>query len=75
MNTSYKPISCDTYDQLEIMAMRKTEVFIKYRIGSGLYFVTRTIIKTIQTLEKVEYAILSSEEKIRLDYIEHISPA
>lgn len=63
-SNSYKPIACATYDQYEIWAMHKTLLHIKLKNRE-----VKSIIKTLIVEDKVEYAILESGEKIRLDHI------
>lgn len=67
-NTDYKPIDCDIYDKYESIATRKKTIKLKVKNE----MVTTEIegnIKTLETKNKVEYMILESGERIRLDDI------
>ncbi len=65
----YKRINCDFYDHFEIFASRKTWVYILLKDGSEF----NTRIKTLETSNKEEFAILNSGRKIRLDVIEELA--
>lgn len=65
----YKRIPCGVYDQLEIVAMRKTNVTIRYRDETMKEFVIKDVISNLKSIDKIEYAIFSSGLKIRLDWI------
>ncbi len=63
----YKPISCDYYDRLEIIAMRKTVADVKYRDDSGSTKSVSSRIDNLETRNKVEYLILEGGKELRLD--------
>ena len=66
----YNRIPCGVYDQLEIVAMRQTASTIRYRDESGNECTLKeAIIVNLKSIEKVEFAILKSGQKIRLDWI------
>ena len=65
-NNEYTPISCVFYDILEALATKGqlvTFVFLEENQVKRL----QGIISTFQTENKVEYLILQSDQKIRLD--------
>jgi len=66
---TYQPISCNFYDELELLAIRKKECEIIYRDGTGTPQSTTTRIVDFKIEEKVEYMILENGAKIRLDYL------
>jgi len=63
----YQPISCDYYDHLEIWAMRKTPVTIIYKNEGEEELTIESVIKTLKTLNKEEFVVLTSGQEIRLD--------
>ena len=70
MKKSYHPISCSLYDELEMMAMRRTSVQIETINENGGASKADGIIRTFQTNEdKEEFLLLENGEKIRLDRI------
>lgn len=64
--SSYKPISCRTYDDLVLLSMHREEVEIQYRSDGNIKTV-HTTIRDIQTRDSVEYALLGTGEEVRLD--------
>lgn len=65
-NNDYKPISCSFYDILEAFATKREMVNIIF-VGEEQQTTIQGIISTFQTENKVEYLILQSDQKIRLD--------
>jgi len=63
----YQPISCDYYDELEIVAMRQTVAQIVFKNESGEENTISTKIKTLQTRNSEEFLILENGDEIRLD--------
>jgi len=63
----YQPISCDYYDELEIVAMRQTIAKIVFRNEEDEEITISTKIKTLQTRNSEEFLILENGEEIRLD--------
>lgn len=62
----YRPIDCNYYDELVLLAMRKKSVEIIYKKESDKITIV-SIIKDITTKDKIEYVILENDLKIRLD--------
>ena len=69
----YKRIACGLYDELEVLAMRHTLVHIKYRDEQSNQLEVDDVIINLKSIEKVEYAILKSGLKFRLDWIFQIN--
>jgi len=63
----YQPISCDYYDELEIVAMRQTIAEIVFKNEKGVETTISTKIKTLQTRNSEEFLILENGDEIRLD--------
>ncbi len=68
--SSYKPISCSLYDELELLATGGNEVEVPLQSGEIL-------VDTFITLEsrkgKGEFAILKSGREIRLDNLKSVN--
>ncbi|NME66549.1 Rho-binding antiterminator [Flammeovirga aprica] len=67
-NKKYKPIACATYDQYEIWAMHGTVLHFQLKDRE-----VKAKIKTLTVVDKVEYAVLDNEDKVRLDEIVEVS--
>lgn len=63
----YQPISCDYYDELEIVAMHQSIAKIIFRNEAGEETTISTKIKTLQTRNSEEFLILANGDEIRLD--------
>lgn len=63
----YQPISCDFYDELELLALRKTAAKIVIRTAENEIKEIESVIKTFYTKEKEEFMVLENGEEIRLD--------
>lgn len=63
----YQPISCDYYDELEIVAMRQTIAEVVFENEAGEKTTISTKIKTLQTRNSEEFLILENGDEIRLD--------
>ncbi len=68
-SSKYTCVSCDFYDQLEIFAMRKSQVKIIYKNEADVKKTLYTIIQTITTRNKEEFLITLSGFEIRLDRV------
>ena len=65
---SYRPIDCNYYDELTLLAMRKALCFIRFKDDLGKEQQCESIIKDIYTKDKVEYLLLvENDQKLRLD--------
>ncbi len=66
----YKPISCDFYDELELLAMRKTPCQILFRKDAqGELQTIQGTINDLYTRNKEEFLLLSDSTEIRLDQL------
>jgi len=66
-NQDYRPINCNYYDELVLIAMRKKSVEVIYKNESSKELTIKSIIKDIITKDKIEYVVLEDDLKIRLD--------
>ena len=66
---AYTPISCNTYDQLEAIAVLRKTVELVYKDARLGTQTLKTQIKDLQTVDKVEYLITANQLKIRLDHL------
>jgi len=65
--TDYRPISCDFHDELQLIALRKMTVPIRFRKDNGEELTIETSIADLYTREKEEFLLLPTGEEIRLD--------
>ena len=69
----YNPISCEFFDQLNVAMQRKipsTIVYLKDEHSTKMSKETlKGIVKTMEVIEGIEFLILNSKEKIRLDSV------
>lgn len=65
LSKPYHPIACDLYDHFEIASLQKNPVVLELTDGT----IIETIIKTLQTEDKIEYLFTKQDQKIRLDFI------
>lgn len=63
----YQPISCDFYDELELLALRKTVAKIVIRKENEIVETIENVIKTLYTKDKEEFLVLENGQEIRLD--------
>lgn len=63
----YQPISCDFYDELELLAIRKTVAKIIIRKEEDGVEEIQNVIKTLYTKSKEEFLVLENGREIRLD--------
>ena len=66
-NSSYQPINCNYYDELEAIAVRRRLVEIQYLDLEGNQQEVNTRIVDFRTANKEEFAILENGLEIRLD--------
>ena len=69
---NYQPVSCDYYDELTLVAQRRTPCQIAYRGQNGVEKKAGVTIRDIFTREKEEFLLLSTGEEIRLDQVIHV---
>ncbi|MEM6317612.1 MAG: hypothetical protein AAF960_08070 [Bacteroidota bacterium] len=69
MDQPYQPINCHFYDELELLAVRKQACTIIYHTPEGQLLDRTDTILDFKIIERAEYLLLKSGEKIRLDRI------
>ncbi|QDV43967.1 hypothetical protein Enr13x_38280 [Stieleria neptunia] len=67
MDEPYTPISCTFYDQLEILAMRKSPTTIRYRDAEEHEQQTTAVVVDVYSKDKQEWVKLDDGTIIRLD--------
>ena len=65
----YNPISCEFFDQLNVAMQRKIPSTVVYLKEEGTKETSKGIVRTMEVIEGIEYLILDSKEKIRLDSV------
>lgn len=65
----YQPINCEFHDVLEAAATRRAVVRIDYRDDDGLLQQVSGRIVDLPSSHRVEYALLDSGQRLRLDRI------
>ena len=68
-NSTYLPISCHYYDELEALATRKVACHIHYRNAVGTTTCIETKLVDFITIKKEEFLIVENDLQIRLDQI------
>lgn len=63
----YIPVNCNFYDELEALATMKKHCQIIFRHQNGAISTIRGVIFDLYTLNKMEYLVMDSGLKIRLD--------
>lgn len=67
--STYVPINCSYYDELEAAATQRRIVSIIYRNDEGVQLELQTRIKDLYTSNKEEFMVLEQGADIRLDRI------
>ncbi|WP_121626818.1 transcriptional antiterminator Rof [Poseidonibacter antarcticus] len=65
----YNPISCEFFDQLNVAMQRKIPSTIVYLKDEETKETVKGIVLTMEVKDGIEYMILKSSEKIRLDTV------
>lgn len=65
----YQPISCNFYDELTLLSMRKKNCEIVYRVSERKITTIKSVIRDIYTKNKEEFMVLESGLRIRLDQL------
>lgn len=65
----YNPISCEFFDQLNVAMQRKIPSTIVYFKDEDTKETQKGIVKTMEVIEGIEFMILDSNVKIRLDTV------
>ncbi len=63
----YQPISCDFYDELTLLAMRRKPCPVIYKNEDGAEVTVETVIQDIFTRNSEEFLLLSTDIEVRLD--------
>ncbi|MFT4567098.1 MAG: putative damage-inducible protein DinB/transcriptional antiterminator Rof (Rho-off) [Saprospiraceae bacterium] len=72
-SNEYQAVSCDFYDHIEILALRKAWVCLEYsHEGESVIEITR--LQTTKTEDIAEYAITEDHREIRMDLLKCITP-
>jgi transcriptional antiterminator Rof (Rho-off) len=69
MEDKYIPISCESYDQLEELAVKKTCCNISYFDKNNIELTMKSQIINFITKDKEEFLVLEKGTKIRLDKV------
>jgi len=65
----YNPISCEFFDQLNVAMQRKIPSTVVYLKNEETKETVKGIVKTMEVVEGIEFLVLDSKEKIRLDTV------
>ena len=68
----YQPISCDFYDELTLLALRRKQCPIVYKNEDGTEVTIETVIQDIFTRNSEEFLLLSNGDEIRLDHLVNV---
>ena len=69
MNKEYKPIACGLYDELEIRALRKQKITLKFLNDKNETEIIECVIADLFSKDKTEFLKTTDERIIRLDDI------
>ena len=67
MDKEYRPIRCDLYDELVLLAIRKTKCNFVFKAGDNKVLSMTSIIRDIYTKNKEEFIALETGLLLRLD--------
>ena len=65
----YNPISCEFFDQLNVAMQRKIPSTVVYLKNEEEKETIKGVVKTMEVVDGIEFMILDSKEKIRLDTV------
>jgi Rho-binding antiterminator len=65
----YNPISCEFFDQLNVAMQRKIPSTVVYLKDEDTKETIKGIVKTMEVIDGIEYLVLDSKQKIRLDVV------
>jgi len=65
----YNPISCEFFDQLNVAMQRKIPSTVVYLKNEEEKETIKGVVKTMEVIDGIEFMILDSKEKIRLDTV------
>ena len=69
MNKEYKPIACGLYDELELRALRKQKITLKFLNDINEAEIIECVIADLFSKDKTEFLKTTYERIIRLDDI------
>jgi len=69
MNKEYKPIACGLYDELELRALRKQKITLKFLNDINEAEIIECVIADLFSKDKTEFLKTTDERIIRLDDI------
>ena len=64
----YTPISCEFFDQLNVAMQRKIPSTVVY-LENEEKKTSKGLVQTMEVIDGIEYMILNTKEKIRLDKV------
>ena len=64
----YTPISCEFFDQLNVAMQRKIPSTVVF-LDNGEKKTIKGLVHTMEVIDGIEYMILNTKEKIRLDKV------
>ena len=64
----YTPISCEFFDQLNVAMQRKIPSTVVY-LENDEKKTSKGLVQTMEVIDGIEYMILNTKEKIRLDKV------
>ena len=73
MPDPYKPIDCGVYDQLEVLAMRRTPCVVEFRDDDGSEETIEGPIVDVFSKAGEEFVKLSGDRFVRLDHLVRIN--
>jgi len=73
MEKKYIPISCDFYDEIELLALRKSTCKVIFRNKNEEEEMIEGVIKNVFSKNKEEFLDMGGDVKIRLDRLVSIN--
>lgn len=67
MSSTYRPVACDYYSELELTCLSRKRCTIHYHDDAGREFETLARITDLVTRDAQEFAVLDDGGEIRLD--------
>ena len=73
MEKKYIPISCDFYDEIELLALRKSPCKVIFRNEKEEEELIEGVIKNVYSKNKEEFLEMNGDFKVRLDRLVSIN--
>ncbi len=73
MEKKYIPISCDFYDEIELLALRKSKCKVIFRNANNEEELIEGVISNVFSKNKEEFLEMEGDVKIRLDRLVSIN--